>query len=98
MSKKLKPTVTKLSKCTEQNNNEKHVTDNIGIITSKKNLAHPVSFRLTAEDVSKLNKIISSINAVTRMKIKRSKVLQTLINVGCSIPVTRIIKELKENL
>ena len=99
MSKKIKPTATRLSKCFEQNNaDEKRINDSIGIITSKNNLEYPVSFRLTAEDIDKLNKIVKEVNGICRIKIKKSKVLQALIHCGSNMPIARFIKELKEIL
>ncbi len=98
MSKKIKTNITtKLSKISQSHLGPQQ-DKSIGIITSKKTILYPKSFRLTSDDVKNLNDIAKEVNKHSRSKISETKVLQSLIQLGTQTSASNILKALKEIL
>lgn len=66
-----------------------------GIISRAAKKSTPTSFRLSAEDKATLQQIVDRVNAESRAKISRDKVIQALIHFGEGMPAARIINALK---
>ena len=69
-----------------------------GIISRAAKKSTPTSFRLTAEDKATLQQIADRVNAESRAKISRDKVIQALIHLGESMPAAKILKALGDIL
>lgn len=65
-----------------------------GIISRAAKKSTPTSFRLTTEDKATLQQIADRVNAESRAKISRDKVIQALIHLGESMPAAKILKAL----
>ena len=92
MSKKIRPTQTKLS--SQALSSEK---GKIGILNDKKRNNHyPKAFRLTREDLQCLTKITKNVNQESKKYISETKVIQALIHIGLEIPAPRILKAIRE--
>lgn len=67
-----------------------------GIVNRRKTVFNPTSFRLTEEDKATLQQIADKVNAESRGRVSRDKVMQALIHLGEEMPASKIIKALRE--